>query len=326
MLVPLSPSSWKKSTTRNGCTPRWATCHPLSSKLGTIRRPLRGKFLYEFSEARQIFPPIGSLVGTGGGPLSGFAPGPHRLDESAAGYSLAGCAPAEPASASPGDYEYAVQWSCRSRSFHPTANSVLTVCVSPGGRRICSRPSASASRTTRAKRRSVRFLRPSLWSRSYRLSSVLPSASIRLTRISLIRVRCPSPLDLSQSRTLGSRRRLTGTFRRTSRSRTVLANCSSVRRGMSSKLMPESSPAACCFAMRLSVRRSFSVHRLFLISSDFMLFSPAGRDDADDFFAMTVLPICMYNQQHRNRIGLDVSGPDRMPTRLSSFVDAVQPH
>ena len=29
------------------------------------------------------------------------APGAHRLDEFAAGYSLAGCSPAEPASASP---------------------------------------------------------------------------------------------------------------------------------------------------------------------------------------------------------------------------------
>src|SRR5260370_32865443 len=68
--------------------------------------------------------------------LSGFAPGSHRLDESAAGYSLAGCAPAEPTSASPGDYEYAVQSSCRSRSFHRTADSVLTVCVRLGGKLI----------------------------------------------------------------------------------------------------------------------------------------------------------------------------------------------
>src|SRR5450432_3081831 len=83
----------------------------------------------------QIYPPIWSLICTGDGPLSGFAPGPHRLDESAAGYSLAGCAPAEPASASPDEYEYAVQSSYGSRSFHPTANSVLTVCVSPGGKR-----------------------------------------------------------------------------------------------------------------------------------------------------------------------------------------------
>src|SRR5580693_2779960 len=87
----------------------------------------------------QIYLPIWPLICTGGGPLSGFAPGPHRLDESAAGYSLAGCAPAEPASASPDEYEYAVQSSCRSRSFHTTANSVLTVCVTSGGKRTSSR-------------------------------------------------------------------------------------------------------------------------------------------------------------------------------------------
>src|SRR5258707_645097 len=87
-----------------------------------------------FLRQQQIYPPIGSLVRTGGGLLSGLAPGSHRLDESAAGYSLAGCAPAEPAAASPGEYEYALQSSYRSRSFHPTANRVLTVCVSPGGK------------------------------------------------------------------------------------------------------------------------------------------------------------------------------------------------
>ena len=87
-----------------------------------------------FLRQQQIYPPMGFLVGTGDGPLSGFAPGSHRLDESAAGYSLAGWSPPEPASASPGEYEYALQSSCRSRSFHPTANSVLTVCVSPGGK------------------------------------------------------------------------------------------------------------------------------------------------------------------------------------------------
>src|SRR5258707_9364377 len=90
-----------------------------------------------FLRQQQIYPPIGSLVRTGGGLLSGLAPGSHRLDESAAGYSLEGCAPAEPAAASPGEYEYALQSSCRSRSFHPTANSVLTVCVSSGGKCPC---------------------------------------------------------------------------------------------------------------------------------------------------------------------------------------------
>ncbi len=82
----------------------------------------------------QIYPPICSMAKTGDEPLSGFAPGSHRLDESAAGYSLAGCAPAEPASASPGDCEYAVESPCWSRYFHRTANSVLTVCVRLGGK------------------------------------------------------------------------------------------------------------------------------------------------------------------------------------------------
>ncbi len=35
------------------------------------------------------------------GAISAAAPGAHRLDEFAAGYSLAGCSPALPASASP---------------------------------------------------------------------------------------------------------------------------------------------------------------------------------------------------------------------------------
>ena len=34
----------------------------------------------------------------------GTAPGAHRFDEFPAGYSLAGCSPAEPASASPAGY------------------------------------------------------------------------------------------------------------------------------------------------------------------------------------------------------------------------------
>ena len=60
----------------------------------------------------------------------------HRLDESPADYSSVGWSPPEPTSASPAEYDCAVTWSCRSRSFHRTANCVLTVCVSPGGKGI----------------------------------------------------------------------------------------------------------------------------------------------------------------------------------------------
>ena len=61
-------------------------------------------------------------------------PRPHRLDEFPAGYSSAGCSPAEPASASPAVDHSALQSSCQSMAFHRTANSVLTVCLSPGAR------------------------------------------------------------------------------------------------------------------------------------------------------------------------------------------------
>ena len=59
----------------------------------------------------------------------------HRLDEFPAGYSLAGCSPAEPASASPTGHQYALIRSCRSSSFQRTVNCALTVCVRPGGKR-----------------------------------------------------------------------------------------------------------------------------------------------------------------------------------------------
>jgi hypothetical protein len=62
-------------------------------------------------------------------------PRPHRLDEFPAGYSSADCSPAESASASPTGYHSALKSSCRSILFHRTANSVLTVCLSPGDHR-----------------------------------------------------------------------------------------------------------------------------------------------------------------------------------------------
>jgi putative transposase len=67
---------------------------------------------------------------------AGPASPPHRSDEFPAGYSLAGCAPALPASASLTASEYALKSSCRSIVFHRTVNSVLTVCLTPGGRPI----------------------------------------------------------------------------------------------------------------------------------------------------------------------------------------------
>jgi hypothetical protein len=86
-------------------------------------------FCMSFPRHRKIFPSDGSAGITANAPT-------HRLDEFPAGYSLAGWSPPEPASASPAANQYALQSSCRSSPFHRTANSVLTVCVSRGGKRI----------------------------------------------------------------------------------------------------------------------------------------------------------------------------------------------
>src|SRR5581483_4678962 len=80
-----------------------------------------------FLRHREIFPSDGSAGFAASAPT-------HRLDEFPAGYSLAGCAPALPAAASPTASEYALKSSCPSIVFHRTANSVLTVCLTPGGR------------------------------------------------------------------------------------------------------------------------------------------------------------------------------------------------
>lgn len=70
----------------------------------------------------------------GGAGVQTSAPA-HRLDEFPAGYSLAGWSPPEPASASPAGHQYAVMSSFWSRDFQRPANSVLTVCLSLGGKR-----------------------------------------------------------------------------------------------------------------------------------------------------------------------------------------------
>src|ERR1019366_8031798 len=81
------------------------------------------------------FPRHGEIFPSDGGASPAANAPTHRLDEFPAGYSLAGWSPPEPASASPTVDEYAVIPSYRSRSFHRTANCVLTVCVSRGGTR-----------------------------------------------------------------------------------------------------------------------------------------------------------------------------------------------
>jgi len=80
-----------------------------------------------FFRHREIFP------NDPGATLSDYARA-HRPDESPVGYSSAGCSPASPASALPTGSQCALNSSCWSTDFHRTANCVLTVCLTPGGR------------------------------------------------------------------------------------------------------------------------------------------------------------------------------------------------
>ena len=57
---------------------------------------------------------------------------PHCLDEFPSGYSLAGCSLALPTSASPAGPHSAMPANRCARIIQPTANYVLTFCVTPG--------------------------------------------------------------------------------------------------------------------------------------------------------------------------------------------------
>ena len=109
----------------------------------------------------EIYPSDGGADGDADAPA-------HRLNEFPAGYSLAGWSPPEPASASPAGFQYALQSSCRSRRFQRTANSVLTGCLSRGGRciGICSPRQSGREPTLRPIAR-----RPSLKPPSFALLS-----------------------------------------------------------------------------------------------------------------------------------------------------------
>src|SRR5580658_7821113 len=82
-------------------------------------------------------------------------------------------------------------------------------------------------------------------------------------------------------------------------------NCSSVRRGISEKSIPESSPAACLFAIRDKTVFCALPTGLVKIDSALTLVCFPGRDAADDFFFVILsLPsIKMHNQQHCARNG-----------------------
>src|SRR5580692_6796499 len=71
-------------------------------------------------------------------------PRPHRYDEFPAGYSLAGCAPAEPTSASPAAVHTAAKTLGSTIKMQRTANHLLTACLTQGDNlTLRSRPSCA---------------------------------------------------------------------------------------------------------------------------------------------------------------------------------------
>src|SRR5690242_4994464 len=81
-----------------------------------------------FLRYQEIYPPDGNAG------IAADVPA-HRLDEFPVGYSSASCTPALLASASPTGSDYAVMSSYRSTVFQRPANSVLTGCLTAGGKR-----------------------------------------------------------------------------------------------------------------------------------------------------------------------------------------------
>ena len=78
-----------------------------------------------FSRHGEIYRPMSGSGNLRGQP-GNDCPQPRRHDEFPAGYSLAGCAPAAPASASPARAHRAVSRSGSTIEKQPTAGSILT--------------------------------------------------------------------------------------------------------------------------------------------------------------------------------------------------------
>ena len=96
-----------------------------------------------FPRPEEIYRPMG-MAKRLGRPTCGH-PSAHRYDEFPAGYSLAGCAPAEPASASPAGAHGAAEAGSSTIEMQRTADTLLTACLTRGDN-----PNYIASRQTKS--------------------------------------------------------------------------------------------------------------------------------------------------------------------------------
>ena len=118
---------------------------------GADRRADLGQVPIADSAAMPIGRPISTACCTtpGAGHMSHMSrPEAHRLDELSAGYSLAGCSPAAPASAFPAVSEFGNRVARKSTIFQPTVSVPLCRCLSLGarGKSVLWRKKGTASR------------------------------------------------------------------------------------------------------------------------------------------------------------------------------------
>lgn len=55
-----------------------------------------------------------------------------------------------------------------------------------------------------------------------------------------------------------------------------------------------------------------------------MLLSPARRDNADDFFTIAILPVCMYDKKGGADPGFDRNGANCVPTHFPALIHPIK--
>ena len=90
-----------------------------------------------FLRHREIYRSDGLGFRESGARSGGLHAPTHRFDEFPAGYSLAGCAPAEPASASPAEQKFTMKAIPRPSFFQRMGKPCLAGCLTSGVHRGC---------------------------------------------------------------------------------------------------------------------------------------------------------------------------------------------
>src|SRR5262252_155810 len=130
-----SASSWKRFTTESACTRLWVMYRPPSLRHNWRRKawkPLRGNFLREFSEAWEIYRSDVGLEKTPGQKLS--PPRRPSASMSCGWLFLGGLVSTRARLRFTNRGQCAVNSVLRSSILQRTANYLLTVCPTPGGK------------------------------------------------------------------------------------------------------------------------------------------------------------------------------------------------